>query len=181
MLNEERYLMATFPACTQVDQWEDQGILYRVRRFGKAWCILSSHHRDYGMLLSWRIFACGYRNLTLFETIGRNLMSFIERSEKERERRQDAGAINDPHFADCYPALYEFVTTCSRNGKPRQTASITLFLDTGMIKCFVNDRETAQSFCVSSGTLLDAIELADRAIQDGTAQWRPVEQKFRKK
>lgn len=80
-----------------------------------------------------------------------------------------------------HPALSEFLTVDQLDGKARQTATLSVFHAQGVLRCFLNDRESRMSLCVSADTfdaLLDALEASLTSDDPG---WRSMDGGTKKK
>lgn len=72
-----------------------------------------------------------------------------------------------------YPALIEYLTlTQWENGKPRQTATLMLFVEDGRVKLRFCDRAKARTLWMSSESLDSLLEALERHLRDGTGDWR---------
>jgi hypothetical protein len=75
------------------------------------------------------------------------------------------------------PALSELKQhlCCERyptTGEPRQTTTITVFLDAGVLKCFVNDRDNGLSTCVTGDSWQGLFLAVEKALSDAKTDWR---------
>lgn len=109
-------------------------------------------------------------------------MRFIKR--KPIEEGVDLGpppiAANEEAFRD-FPALFEFLTVSRwEDGTPRATGTLLLFSDAGVFKFCLNDRDAGLALWVSSSCLLGALESLERALAEGTGEWRGQATKRRK-
>lgn len=74
-----------------------------------------------------------------------------------------------------HPTLSEFLTVTEVDGVARQTATLSVFYSQGFLRCFLNDRETRQSLCVTAESfqaLLDGLEATLGSDEPG---WRPMD------
>ncbi len=79
----------------------------------------------------------------------------------------------DPAFADMYPLLYLWLTEDHLGEHARLTGTLTIFVDGGMWKCWVNDRHTGQFGVVSADTAADIPGIIERKMSEGGMDWRP--------
>jgi len=81
-----------------------------------------------------------------------------------------------------YPTLVEFLT-CDRwpDGAPRSTGTMMVFVEDGLWKCWLNDRDAAQGTFVSSPTIDGLLKAADGCINDPGHPWRASKNAPRKR
>lgn len=81
--------------------------------------------------------------------------------------------LNDPEFKRRFPTLLEYLTqTTWDDGSPRQTSTLLIFVDDGVLKACLNDRACERALWVASGTLSGAIAELDESLADPHAPWR---------
>lgn len=81
--------------------------------------------------------------------------------------------LNDPGFVEAYPAIAEHLCCMAyEDGTKRQTSTVTLFVESGMLKMSLNDREEGRSLYVSSETFLGVVELLEVALMADSPPWR---------
>jgi len=84
-----------------------------------------------------------------------------------------ANAWNDPGDKADYPTIFGFLTeTKYDDGKPRQTGSISIFTQLGVLKASISDKDNGQVAYVEALTLHELIELVERAICDDSTEWK---------
>lgn len=81
-------------------------------------------------------------------------------------------AGRDPSFQERYPALHEWLTEATLDGKPVFTATLLVFCEDGRWKACVGDRENDRSFFKSSESFQGLLEALEKALSDGSAEWR---------
>jgi hypothetical protein len=72
------------------------------------------------------------------------------------------------------PAIWTMLTLAKwpDTGKRRQTSSLSVFVDAGVLKVSLNDKDGGQSCFVTGGTLDDCLEALERALQEDRTDWR---------
>lgn len=71
------------------------------------------------------------------------------------------------------PTLLEYLSeTQYDDGSPRQTATLTVFVETGVVKLCLNDRDLGRTAWVTSDSLENAIAAMEGRLADGSADWR---------
>lgn len=104
------------------------------------------------------------------------MSQFIKRAKEQRKKFAQP-LPPDEKFQAEYPALWEFLTLAKGDdGKPRKTATLTIFVADGCFKTSLNDRQEACS-CFGSGDSFDeALSVLEASIVDGLAEWREWKQ-----
>lgn len=75
-------------------------------------------------------------------------------------------------LVDC-PAVAEYLTVDRYpDGSPRERATLSLFMEDGVVKACLSDRDQGRTLWRSSYGVEEAIMALDGAIADGTADWR---------
>lgn len=81
--------------------------------------------------------------------------------------------FSDPDFAQVYPVLHQFLTQpVDDDGKPRQLASIILFVEQGVAKAGLRERDAGLSLWVSADTLLGVYEALELQLSQSPVPWR---------
>lgn len=81
--------------------------------------------------------------------------------------------MSDPTFEGQYPALFEWLTVDRLEGVGRQTATLLVFAEGGLLKVCLSDREHDQ-VCFRSGlTFQAALEGLEAVLANGEPEWRP--------
>jgi len=71
------------------------------------------------------------------------------------------------------PAVIEYLTSVQYpDGSPRERSTVSVFVEDGVIKACLSDRDQARTLWRSGSSLEDAILGLEQAIADGTADWR---------
>lgn len=102
--------------------------------------------------------------------------SFVDRYQDAANGQVSEVVAVDEDFKKKFPALYDFVVTGVVGKKPRKTSTVTLFAESGWWKLCVNDRQRTCTLWRTGETVLEAVKAAEKAIQDGSADWRPNSQ-----
>lgn len=99
--------------------------------------------------------------------------SFLGRAKAAKQAKGKAASVTDKEFCSLYPALGEFLfAVVDDEGKPRQTATLMIFADGGLVKALLNDRSSQQTLWAQGATLEESLNDLDRRIQDDTSAWR---------
>lgn len=84
--------------------------------------------------------------------------------------------IADPKVSGRFPALWDFVTvTACDNGDPRKTTTLLLFVEGGVWKCCIHDRERDRSAFVAASTLEGLMGKVDKGLDTDSLDWRSRE------
>lgn len=78
----------------------------------------------------------------------------------------------DEYFQAEFPAVFELMAATKQDGKPRESASVTFYVDQGRLKAVVSDKTSKMSyFTTLSGSCHPLAEL-DAHIREGKGDWR---------
>lgn len=85
-------------------------------------------------------------------------------------------AAEDEAMGKDFPAIILLLTaTVDDEGKPRQTATLTIVCEDGLFKGGIRDRDANASLWRSGATLRLLFESLEGQLQSGQAEWRPNE------
>jgi hypothetical protein len=89
-----------------------------------------------------------------------------------------AGAGVASAFAAGNPVLWEYLTADQYDDGSRRTpSSLLVFVESGVVKVCLNDREVDRTLWASGGSLEDALAALDLKAGDGSADWRSKDKK----
>jgi len=81
--------------------------------------------------------------------------------------------FNDPLFADCHPTLSEMLTaTQYGDNQPRQTSTLLIFCENGVLRGCLNDRDNSRSTFVTAETIGDLFQTLENGLASGRVEWR---------
>jgi len=84
-------------------------------------------------------------------------------------------ALNVDSFGAAFPALWEFMCLDRwENGKSRVAGSLTLFVEAGMVKCCVNDKDRRMMSFVGASGLVAVLEEVELQLEESRLSWRPA-------
>jgi len=104
---------------------------------------------------------------------------------KKRER-PEAGRGGQANGVDCnvlsgLPTLLSYLTDDKyEDGSPRQRSTLTLFIEEGMVKLALNDRQEHASLYLAAEGLGTALEALESKLEAGTGDWRAWNNRTRK-
>jgi len=79
----------------------------------------------------------------------------------------------DDAFLKALPLTHDFMTMLSyEDGTPRQLATLTVFVDDGSWKVWLNDRDNQRSLCVSGQGFQEALRMLEAALGSERPSWR---------
>lgn len=80
---------------------------------------------------------------------------------------------DDQDFATLFPTLHQYITCTSwEDGKPRTTSTLLFFLENGVMKCCVNDRDNNRSAFFTATTFNDLLLHMETRLSEETADWK---------
>lgn len=79
----------------------------------------------------------------------------------------------DPDWVSEYPALHEYLTVGQNpDGSVRRTSTLTLFVDGGAWKLFLNERHSGASLCSSGSTIASVLSALEVMLESESIPWR---------
>lgn len=101
------------------------------------------------------------------------MSKYIRRAVDTLTGRPSAGIPNDPEFAKRYPALWEYLTEREwEKGKPRERATLTVFVDEDEFKLSFNDRGNQRSAFITAGTFSGLLDALEQGLKEDDLGWR---------
>lgn len=71
------------------------------------------------------------------------------------------------------PAVVEYLTAvCYPDGSNRERSTISVFIEDGVVKVCLSDRDQARTLWRSGVSVEDALMALESCVVDGTADWR---------
>lgn len=99
-------------------------------------------------------------------------MSLLEEPSQEGGKGKKGKDNVDKEFQKKYPWVWEYLSAAAyKSGKPRQTATLTLFCDGGVWSCALTDREEDRTCWCSGLTLEGLLEALEQRVTDA-GSWR---------
>ena len=96
--------------------------------------------------------------------------------KKPDGQQQDAARSTgcpDEALMKKYPRIVEYLTTTQwEDGSSRQTSSVAITINDGMIQVALNDKELKQSMYSSAGSMTEALGLMEKALAANVDGWR---------
>ena len=85
------------------------------------------------------------------------------------------GEYSDAEFKAQFPTLFEFIG-CTKydDGSPRKTATLLCFVEAGLLKVCLNDRDVLRQAFISARTFTEALSMLDDQLSQDSVEWRPV-------
>lgn len=99
--------------------------------------------------------------------------AIVKRPEANRILGSKDIPFQDEDFYARYPTLWEYLTAFKwDDGKPRQTSTLLIFVDSGVLKICINDRDNNRSAFVSKGTVEETLMAMESALLEESIEWR---------
>lgn len=100
-------------------------------------------------------------------------MSILDKiPERAKTDSGDEFALPECGFSGEYPGLWEFVARQAYQGNPRQTGKLVIFTDGSKASLCLIDRFSGQVAFYTADTLDEAVRGAEKALADGSLDWR---------
>jgi hypothetical protein len=120
-----------------------------------------------------RIRVPGLASSHALDLVDAGVTAMLEKKETRKVIGGPAVRISDVKFAGAYPTLYDYLTQVQwPDNTPRQTGSVLIFVDGGMVKGMLRDREMGVCCWVASDTLSNLFAVLEAAVRDPKTDWR---------
>ena len=95
---------------------------------------------------------------------------------KLKQSRKDIVAgdslLVEDFFAEQYPGIFEMITLVKYQGEDRKPGRLILYAEPNRATLVLCDREAGMVTFYAKEGFADALEGLERALQDGSADWR---------
>lgn len=103
----------------------------------------------------------------------RDVGEFVQKAKKRSIARSQVTSIDDPQWQSTYPALHDFMTSDRWDKNTvRKTTTLFLFVDGGLLKACINDRDREETAFVSARTFKELFQAIEEGLQGDTLDWR---------
>jgi hypothetical protein len=105
-------------------------------------------------------------------------------SKKDAKPAGEGGSSNwvVGRFEELYPAIHEYLSLDRHDdGKKRETATMLVLCDSGMLKAWFNDRDNQRAAWVGATNLEGLFLALEDGLQCDTLEWRPSKAAFKKR
>ena len=100
-------------------------------------------------------------------------MSVLRKRQVEVSQAGEPRSLPHGAFGADYPLLWEMLTaTRYPDGSARRTSSLTIFVDEGMCKVCLNDRDNGLTGWSAARDVLEALGSMEGALAADTVGWR---------
>lgn len=97
----------------------------------------------------------------------------LKRPTESQSQSASATGCPDAKFAAAYPTLTAYLVDATwEDGKPRELSAMSFTLKDGLFQLALNDKALKQSLYTAGPTMTDCLKMAEKAILDGSGQWR---------
>jgi len=81
--------------------------------------------------------------------------------------------FSDVNWASLYPTLYSYLTErVYGDGKSRVTSTLLIFLEDGVLRICINDRDNNRSAFITGQTIDEALASIEAKLCGDTMEWR---------
>jgi len=135
----------------------------------------------HGVLNNWFGVPIAWEYRHVGETGGRDLlalvsemaMGLLKRGDQRRVGGASGSLIEPDAMSAAYPVLWSHLTQTEwAKDEPRETSSLLVFLQDGMLKGMVRDREAGLCLWMASGSLGGLLDALEAGLCDPQAEWR---------
>lgn len=97
----------------------------------------------------------------------------MKRPESAAKTPEGSAPMVDAAFLKNFPTLVAFLAdTKWDDGTPRETGSLSVFIDQGRLKISVNDRDLNRSAYVTAEGLMEGLKTVERGLSADSLEWR---------
>jgi len=101
------------------------------------------------------------------------VMGFLQRAAEGDSTRRVESNVESREWAKKHPALFEYLTELKYpDGGSRTTATLLLFVEDGVWKACLKDRDTSRSLWMAAGSPQEVMRDLEAALASGEVDWR---------
>lgn len=98
---------------------------------------------------------------------------FLKKLDPAANGRTAGGSCHDPEFASTFPGLWEYLSSHTYDdGSPRVSSTLLVFVEDGLVKLCLNDRDQGMVSFLSAPTYAEALLEMDHRVVEGKLEWR---------
>jgi len=102
-----------------------------------------------------------------------HISKYRELKEYAKELEVRVSKLDDNDTKTLFPTLWDHLTqTTWDDGTPRETSSLLLFVQDGMLKAMLRDREAGQCLWTAGVSVATVMFQLDTALSDPNAEWK---------
>lgn len=104
------------------------------------------------------------------------LMAFLKKREAVERKRSDLAAERAGEWAKAHPALWEYLVSEEYpDGAPRERSMLCVFVENGLFKAALQDRDQQQSLWAAGEALESVLEaLEAKCVSGDPSEWRAM-------
>lgn len=105
----------------------------------------------------------------------------IRKLTSESRKEMNGTLPADDWLIEHCPTVVEYLTSGKYpDGSIRDTSTLTFFVDEGMLKAALNDRDSQHTLYATAPTLQEALLSLEKRVNDANADWRPWKRKSKR-
>lgn len=117
--------------------------------------------------------ALGRTGEELLREVEGAIQMLLDRNNMRKVTGGEVSGVVDLEFSNSHPVLFSYLTQRKwPDGTPRQTSSLTIFEDGGIMKAVLKDRDAGLSLWASSPTIARLYDVLEALLCDSQAEWR---------
>jgi len=98
---------------------------------------------------------------------------FVRKAVEHNERKALEKSREGARWEDTHPAVWEYLSLDTHDdGSQRTTSMLCVFVEGGLVKVCLQDREAGQSLWVSGASLVEALDSLEGRLASGDGEWR---------
>lgn len=110
---------------------------------------------------------------TLLRACEEAISMLLDKKDQRKVTGGPVAGVVDLEFSNSHPLLFSYLTQRAwPDGSPRQTSSLTIFEDSGIMKAVLKDRDANLCLWASSPTIARLYDVIEALLCDPEAEWR---------
>jgi len=115
-----------------------------------------------------------------YEEVRAAVAKFVRRAVERVSASREAASIEGRNFESSHPAIMEYLTLAVNDDQtPRETSMLCVFVEDGLVKLAVQDRQEGCSLWVTAPSIPEALAAAETKLVTGQGEWRQSRQQAR--
>jgi len=101
------------------------------------------------------------------------VMAFVKKVAAADQKTAGVPSPEGDKWVRAYPALWEYLTLTEYEDKTtRVTSTLLVFIEEGVVKACLNDRDASRTLWVSGPSVPDTLKALDALLRAGEGEWR---------
>jgi len=134
--------------------------------------VIVTRHADGQIVGVWPVDPTWYQRQT-WESWQGVIMAFVKKVAAADQKTAGVPSPEGDKWVRAYPALWEYLTLTEYEDKTtRVTSTLLVFIEEGVVKACLNDRDASRTLWVSGPSVPDTLKALDALLRAGEGEWR---------